>query len=555
MHTQNALVAQPNEHRDQDHSYRLIPSKIPANAKMPTDNGVEVKQSQMPGAGKGLFARVTFSPGEIVASVDRPLVTELEIDRMLDTCAWCCQRGATDPIERKTAASMGLPHGFTEVKSCTGCHRVAYCSRTCQSKAWKREHKYECKVISVEDLPPLPPGVRGAIKILGRLKADPDNEFIHVRKIMSLWPAGDPNGMSEIYRLNKKRFDDFQSWDKPPGSTLESHMPMDWTSDLSLEKWCLMCTMNNAIILSSVFDGVPLGIAFDPLISSANHSCDPNAVLVFNQPRHEIRALRKIKAGEEILISYIEPTNPFNVRQMQLEENYLFTCQCTKCLKGGNLETDEFLGHPENLDDEYRKLADKLIARHESKLSKFLMSDNESEAQKRLAAMEAEAYDVLENDQAGTGETKEAIEMCIGSKMWSWTYHNSVVVLPRNIFIQGSSTRHSGSASNYISRYFLHCTRKNRVINAWAVSTLVNVLCGTAHKELYQELAKGGVQLRVLYFGFLFYLHDHTPRIFRSDSPFARVTEITYKQIIAGVTYSETELKEKVQALGRHWRP
>lgn len=177
---------------------------------MPADEGVEIKQSELPGAGKGLFARVAFSPGDTIAAVDRPLVTELEVERMLDTCAWCCQRGATNPVERKMAAAMGLPHGFIEVKSCTGCRRVAYCSRGCQSKSWKREHKYECKVISVEDRPPLPPGVRGAIKILGRLKADPDSAFADARRVISLWPAGDPNGLSEINMLDKKRFEDFQ---------------------------------------------------------------------------------------------------------------------------------------------------------------------------------------------------------------------------------------------------------------------------------------------------------------------------------------------------------
>ncbi|KAI0526417.1 hypothetical protein F5B22DRAFT_641563 [Xylaria bambusicola] len=521
---------------------------------MPTDNGVEVKQSQMPDAGKGLYAQVAFSPGEIVASVDRPLVTELEADRMLDTCAWCCQRAATDPIERKTAASMGLPHGFTEVKSCTGCRKVAYCSRACQSKAWKREHKYECKVISVEDLPPLPPGVRGAIKIIGRSKADPDNEVMHTHKIINFWPAGDPNAMLEIHRLDKKRFDDFQVLGH--AAWIYSGKPQADRLDLkSISRKVVSNIMSNAIILSSVFDGVPLGIAFDPLISSANHSCDPNAVLVFNQPRHEIRALRKIKAGEEILISYVEATNPFNVRQMQLKENYLFTCQCTRCLKGGNLETDKFLVNAEDLENEYRKLADKLVNRHETKLSKFLLSDNDNEAQKRLAAMEAEAYSVLENDQAGTGETKEAIEMCIGSKMWSWT-RQPIPQLCRRLATQYLQSGLIYEAFRIGVKLHIEILpalypqefHPDRVINAWAVSTLINVLCGAAHEELYEELAKGGVQLRVLYFGFLFYLHDHTPRIFRSDSPFARVIEITYTQIMAGVTYSEAELKEKVQA-------
>lgn len=179
--------------------------------------------------------------------------------------------------------------------------------------------------------------------------------------------------------------------------------------------------MHNAIILSSVFDGVPLGIAFDPLISSANHSCDPNAVLVFNQPRHEIRALRKIKAGEEILLSYIEATNPSHVRRAQLRDNYLFDCECTTCQNGVNIKTDRLFGRLEDLGSEYRKIADKLVSQHESKLSKFLGPEGDDEDAKRVAAIEAEAYDVLENEQASVDETKEAIQLCVGSGLWSWT--------------------------------------------------------------------------------------------------------------------------------------
>ncbi|EGP88636.1 uncharacterized protein MYCGRDRAFT_37947, partial [Zymoseptoria tritici IPO323] len=77
---------------------------------------VEVKQSAIPGAGRGLFATKDFEPGDIVLSLDRPYVAELDIDRLCDTCAWCFQR---------------LPAGFVQTKACTGCKKVRYCSKTC----------------------------------------------------------------------------------------------------------------------------------------------------------------------------------------------------------------------------------------------------------------------------------------------------------------------------------------------------------------------------------------------------------------------------------------
>ncbi|KAI0115891.1 hypothetical protein GGR51DRAFT_366991 [Nemania sp. FL0031] len=384
---------------------------------MPGNEHVEVKQSRVPGGGKGLFARKSFSPGDTVVAVDRPLVAELEVGRMLDTCAWCFQREATNPTERSIAASMGLPHGSTKIKSCSGCQRVGYCSKPCQSKAWKREHKHECKIIGAKDIPDLAPGVRGAIKILGRLKADSKSEITHVRNILSLWPAGDSNGLNEIGTQDKKRFDDFRllghaAWHYCGEPSIEGLDPQSISTGL------LSNIMSNAFTLASSLDDVNLGIGFDPLICSANHSCDPNATLVFNQPRHEIRALRTIKAGEEIFIKYVEVTNPFSVRQAELKENYFFTCQCAKCTKGASLPADQFLGRPEDLESEYNKLADGLIGQYGSGLSKFTIPGSESKAQRRVAAMQAKACAVLENEQATLDEVKEAIQMCIGSKMW-----------------------------------------------------------------------------------------------------------------------------------------
>ncbi|KAJ2985655.1 hypothetical protein NUW58_g5417 [Xylaria curta] len=521
---------------------------------MDADEGVEVKQSRIPGAGKGLFARRAFSPGDTIVAVDRPLVTELEIDRMLDTCSWCCQREATNPTERTMAASMGLPSGSTKIKSCTGCQRVGYCSKACQAKAWKREHKYECKIIGVKDRPDLPPGVRGAIKILGCLKADPDSEIVRVHKILNLWPAGDPKGLDEVSTRDKKKFDDFQllghaAWHYCGNPKIDGLDPQ------SISIGLLSNIMNNAFNLSSPLDSVNLGIGFDPLICSANHSCDPNASLAFNQPRQEIRALKTIKAGEEIFIQYVEATDPFNVRQVELKDTYLFTCQCSKCKKGASQETDRFLKQPEELGPEHHKLADKLASKHESRLSKFMVPGGDVEAQRRVAAMQAEAYSVLENEQTALDEVREAIQMCISSKLWSWA-RQPIPQLCRRLlalYIESGSIYQTFRLGIKLHVEILPALYPqefypDRLINAWVVSTVINVLCGAAHEELYQELAQGGLDLRLIYFGFLFYVHEHTPLMFGPNTPFGRVIDSTYRQIMAGVSIPEADIKEKIQA-------
>ncbi|KAI0430333.1 hypothetical protein F5Y09DRAFT_230716 [Xylaria sp. FL1042] len=521
---------------------------------MSANKGVEVKQSQISGAGKGLFARVAFSPGDVVVTVDRPLVAELEVERMQDTCAWCFQRGATDPVEKKMAEAVGLPSGSIETKHCTGCRKVGYCSKVCQSKAWKREHKYECKILGRDDVVDLPPEVRGAVKVLGRLVADPDNEFVHTRKILGFWPGKDSASLNEISRQNEKKYADIHVIARAVWMYC-GKPEIDGLDPQSISRGVMANIMINAIPLTSVFDAVPLGMAFDPLISSANHSCDPNAHLVFNQPRQEIRALRKIKAGEEIFVSYTDPTNPFGVRQAALQEYYYFTCRCTKCEKGVELEAKRFPERPEDLGSEYRKLADELVSRHESELSRHLVSGSDDEAQRRVAALQAEAYAVLDNKSASIDDVKEAIRMCIGSKMWSWT-EQPVSKLCRQLgtlYLQSGMLYEAFRLGAKVHLEILPGTypqefHPDRLVSAWSVSTLINVLCSPGHQELYQELSQGGLPLRVLYFGFLFYLHEHTPRMFGPQTPFATVTGHTYEQIMAGVTIPEAEIKEKVQA-------
>ncbi|KAI1751487.1 SET domain-containing protein [Xylaria castorea] len=520
---------------------------------MPTNEGVEVKQSPIPGAGKGLFARNVFSPGDTIVTVDRPLVTELEMDRMLDTCAWCCQRGATDPMERVSSAAMGLPSGFTEIKGCTGCQRVGYCSKACQSKAWKREHKYECKIIGVKDRPDLPPGVRGVIKILGRLKADSKGERVHVQDILSLWPAGDPKGLDEIGTQDKKKFDDFKFLGHAAWHYC-GNPKIDGLDSQSTSTGLVSNIMNNAFTLSSPLDDIGLGIGFDPLICSANHSCDPNASLVFNQPGQEIRALRTIKAGEEIFIRYVEVTNPFSVRQAELKEKYFFTCQCIKCKKGVGLEAEQFLKRPEDLESEYHKLADTLVSQHEPTLSKFLVGGSDAKAQRRVAAIQAQAYAVLENKQPALDEVRKAIQMCTGSKLWRWTRQPVPLLCRRllSLYLESGSIYQAfrlGVKLHFeiLPTLYPQEFYPDRLINAWVVSTLINVLCGPAHQDLYQELARDGLELRLIYFGFLFYLHEHTPQMFGPNTPFGKVVQKTYEQIMAGVSIPEADIKEKIK--------
>jgi hypothetical protein len=86
---------------------------------------------------------------------------------------------------------------------------VRYCSKTCQSKAWKREHKYECKAIAPQDRPDLPHGVRAVIKLLGRLQADPQGKDEQLIDILRFQPYADEGLLAAMKKAKPQRCEDF----------------------------------------------------------------------------------------------------------------------------------------------------------------------------------------------------------------------------------------------------------------------------------------------------------------------------------------------------------
>ncbi|KAI4319842.1 hypothetical protein MLD38_033395 [Melastoma candidum] len=76
------------------------------------------------------------------------------------------------------------------------------------------------------------------------------------------------------------------------------------------------------------------GTAFFPIQSCMNHSCQPNARAFKREEDRDgeatILACKPIHKGEEITISYIDESLPFEERRAALPD-YGFTCRCSKC--------------------------------------------------------------------------------------------------------------------------------------------------------------------------------------------------------------------------------
>eukprot|EP00064_Thunnus_orientalis_P022380 superscaffoldBa00007478_g22574 len=74
-----------------------------------------------------------------------------------------------------------------------------------------------------------------------------------------------------------------------------------------------------------------MGTAVYPDVALINHSCLPSVIVTYNGTVAEVRAVKDMKPGDEVLISYIDLLYPTDDRNNMLRESYYFTCDCQEC--------------------------------------------------------------------------------------------------------------------------------------------------------------------------------------------------------------------------------
>ncbi|KAK1888810.1 N-lysine methyltransferase SMYD2 [Dissostichus eleginoides] len=74
-----------------------------------------------------------------------------------------------------------------------------------------------------------------------------------------------------------------------------------------------------------------MGTAVYPDVALINHSCLPSVIVTYNGTSAEIRAVKNMQPGDEVLISYIDLLYPTDDRNNRLRESYYFTCDCQEC--------------------------------------------------------------------------------------------------------------------------------------------------------------------------------------------------------------------------------
>ncbi|GKZ34699.1 hypothetical protein AbraIFM66950_005051 [Aspergillus brasiliensis] len=233
------------------------------------------------GLGRGLFASTDIAVGEEVLHIPVPFVAVLDTEHLGDTC---------------------------------------------QAKDWKLGHSLECSIYQQLKPRVLPINARAVLRMVLRSErqkyaSEELDQFLqletHIKDIRdqsaSQW---------ERISLSSKAIKAYS------GTEMSEEVISAMGAKLDL---------NSFNLTNAVYDR--LGVYLHPYAAIFNHSCDHNAAVSFDGPNLHIKALRPIQKGEQIFITYIDVTDPYPIRQANLQSRYYFTCHCSKCTRESSSPT------------------------------------------------------------------------------------------------------------------------------------------------------------------------------------------------------------------------
>jgi len=191
-----------------------------------------------------------------------------------------------------------------DLKRCTQCKEVKYCSKKCQARAWKAGHKVSCGKITVRDIP-------GKGKGVVAMRGIKMGEVLITEKPLMIFKAG--NGLTECLK-------------KMSDQGKRKLMSL-YDRDNENERTVL------GILLTNCLAGRFATSVLYYLISRLNHSCVPNVVINQQYPTSVV-AIRDILEGEEISWCYNGEAlyQDRHTRTMELHQGWsIASCKCYSC--------------------------------------------------------------------------------------------------------------------------------------------------------------------------------------------------------------------------------
>ncbi|KAF8890645.1 hypothetical protein BD779DRAFT_1643693 [Infundibulicybe gibba] len=297
------------------------PTGVPSSVPIPPRLEAYTDQK----SGRALRSRSHQKPGDVLIKTN-PHIVVLSTAYLDTHCSSCFA----------PAPQAGL-------KRCTQCRVIYYCDPKCQSQDWAL-HKSECTALQAwaatapsEDLSIPSDAVRSLGRILWRKqKRGIDSDWAKEIDSMQSHRASLHPSTYELHAHLSYSLVRYLSLSSPDQLKL---FGLESTGDLV--DLISRFTTNTFTLTTPTL--TPIGSSISPLIALINHSCIPNAAVVFpGKPASgsvmQVTALREILPGEEIVTSYIDTTVSRLQRRKILQETYNFTCECNLCTAEGDAQ-------------------------------------------------------------------------------------------------------------------------------------------------------------------------------------------------------------------------
>ncbi|XP_041973756.1 histone-lysine N-methyltransferase SMYD3 isoform X2 [Aricia agestis] len=211
---------------------------------------------------------------------------------------------------------------------CSGCQFVYYCGKVCQIEAWN-DHKWECVNIKRVSPKEVPDAARILAKIINRLKRGDGISYKAYYSPTSFRMWKDLMSHYSDIKKDKKKMDHFTSL---------CVVLYEFLKDISLPNTVDLIGLYGRMVINSFtildMDMNSIGTGIYLAASVIDHSCEPNAVATFDGKTISIRAIKDMPTLDwrQIRITYIDLMKTAYERQVELQDNYYFLCQCVRCM-------------------------------------------------------------------------------------------------------------------------------------------------------------------------------------------------------------------------------